>query len=106
MPFLVNLGMGGPGGGGFATRSLFKPLEKDFVVVSWDEPGTGQSYHAVPISKLTTQRFIDDAHALTLYLRDRFDQALGKPVRYGLPLLGMGYFISRNRFFMWVKVFN
>jgi pimeloyl-ACP methyl ester carboxylesterase len=73
-PILLNLGMGGPGGGGFATRSLFEPLEKDFVVVSWDEPGTGKSYNAVPISTLTTQRFVDDAYALTLYLRERFQQ--------------------------------
>lgn len=29
---------------------------------------------AVPAWVLTTQRFIDDAHALTLYLRDRFKQ--------------------------------
>ncbi len=73
-PILLHLGMGGPGGGGFATRSLFEPLEKDFVVVSWDEPGTGKSYNAVPISTLTTQRFVEDAHALTLYLRERFHQ--------------------------------
>jgi pimeloyl-ACP methyl ester carboxylesterase len=73
-PVLLNLGMGGPGGGGFATRSLFEPLEKDFVVVSWDEPGTGKSYRAVPFSDLTPQRFIEDAHALTLYLRERFHQ--------------------------------
>jgi pimeloyl-ACP methyl ester carboxylesterase len=73
-PILLNLGMGGPGGGGFATRSLFEPLEKDFVVVSWDEPGTGKSYNAAPISELTPQRFIDDAHELTLYLRQRFEQ--------------------------------
>jgi pimeloyl-ACP methyl ester carboxylesterase len=73
-PILLNLGMGGPGGGGFATRSLFEPLEKDFVVVSWDEPGTGKSYHAVPISTLTVDRFIDDAYTLTLYLRERFQQ--------------------------------
>ena len=73
-PILLNLGMGGPGGGGFATRSLFEPLEKDFVVVSWDEPGTGKSYSAVPISTLTPQRFVEDAHALTLYLRERFHQ--------------------------------
>ena len=71
-PVLLNLGMGGPGGGGFATRTLFEPLEKHFVVVSWDEPGTGKSYNAAPISSLTPQRFIDDAHALTLYLRERF----------------------------------
>jgi pimeloyl-ACP methyl ester carboxylesterase len=73
-PILLHLGMGGPGGGGFATRSFFEPLEKDFVVVSWDEPGTGKSYRAVPLDELTTQRFISDAHALTLYLRDRFKQ--------------------------------
>lgn len=73
-PVLLNLGMGGPGGGGFATRTLFEPLEEHFVVVSWDEPGTGKSYNAVPISSLTPQRFVDDAHALTQYLSERFHQ--------------------------------
>ena len=73
-PILLNLGMGGPGGGGFATRSLFEPLEEHFVVVSWDEPGTGKSYNALPVSTLTPQRFIEDGHALTLYLRERFHQ--------------------------------
>jgi len=73
-PILLNLGMGGPGGGGFATRTLFEPLEEHFVVVSWDEPGTGKSYNALPISSLTPQRFVEDAHALTLYLRERFHQ--------------------------------
>ena len=73
-PILLNLGMGGPGGGGFSTRSLFEPLEKDYVVVAWDEPGTGKSYNAVPISTLNKERFVDDAHALTLYLRERFHQ--------------------------------
>jgi pimeloyl-ACP methyl ester carboxylesterase len=73
-PILLHLGMGGPGGGGFATRSLFEPLEKDFVVVTWDEPGTGKSYHALPISTLTPDRFVEDAYALTLYLRERFHQ--------------------------------
>lgn len=73
-PIFLNLGMGGPGGGGFATRSLFTPLENDFVVVSWDEPGTGKSYNALPISTLTPERFVEDAHALILYLRDRFHQ--------------------------------
>jgi pimeloyl-ACP methyl ester carboxylesterase len=73
-PILLHLGMGGPGGGGFAIRSLFEPLEKDFVVVAWDEPGTGKSYTSVPIESLTLQRFVDDAYALTLYLRERFHQ--------------------------------
>lgn len=73
-PILLHLGMGGPGGGGFATRSLFEPLEKDFVVVAWDEPGTGKSYYALPISALTVNRFVDDAYALTMHLRERFHQ--------------------------------
>jgi pimeloyl-ACP methyl ester carboxylesterase len=73
-PVLLHLGMGGPGGGGFATRTLFEPLEDHFVVVSWDEPGTGKSYGAVPISSLTPQRFVEDAHALALLLRERFHQ--------------------------------
>jgi pimeloyl-ACP methyl ester carboxylesterase len=73
-PILLNLGMGGPGGGGFSTRSLFEPLEKDFLVVSWDEPGTGKAYNSVDISTLTPQRFVDDAYTLTLYLRQRFHQ--------------------------------
>jgi pimeloyl-ACP methyl ester carboxylesterase len=73
-PILLNLGMGGPGGGGFATRTLFEPLEEHYVVVSWDEPGTGKSYGSVPIPSLTPERFIEDAHALTLYLRERFHQ--------------------------------
>ena len=71
---LLNLGLGGRGGGGFATRTLFEPLEDHFVVVSWDEPGTGKSYNAVPIRTLTPQRFIADAHALTELLRARFHQ--------------------------------
>jgi pimeloyl-ACP methyl ester carboxylesterase len=73
-PILLNLGMGGPGGGGFATRSLYEPLEKDFLVVSWDEPGTGKAYHAMPISTLTVDRFVEDAYTLTMYLRERFHQ--------------------------------
>ena len=73
-PILLNLGMGGPGGGGFSTRSLYEPLEKDFLVASWDEPGTGKAYHAVPISTLTVDRFVEDAYTLTMYLRERFHQ--------------------------------
>ena len=73
-PVLLHLGMGGPGGGGFAVRTLFERLEDDFVVVAWDEPGTGKSYGAMPIEDLTSRRFIEDGHALTLLLRERFHQ--------------------------------
>jgi pimeloyl-ACP methyl ester carboxylesterase len=72
-PVLLNLGMGGPGGG-FATRSQFEPLERYFTVVSWDEPGTGKSIGAVPFDQLTKQRFVEDGRALTEWLRQRFGQ--------------------------------
>jgi pimeloyl-ACP methyl ester carboxylesterase len=73
-PVLLNLGMGGPGGGGFATRSQFEPLEQYFTVVSWDEPGTGKSIDAAPFDQLTKQRFVEDGRALTELLRHRFGQ--------------------------------
>ena len=73
-PVLLNLGMGGPGGGGFATRTQFEPLEQHFTVVSWDEPGTGKSIGAVPLNQLTKERFVQDGRALTELLQQRFGQ--------------------------------
>lgn len=66
---------GGPGGSELVmTRKYLGDLEEHFVVVNWDQPGTGKSYNAVPIDTLTPERYISDAHELTLYLRDRFYQ--------------------------------
>lgn len=74
-PVLLYLGIGGPGAGGFpASPMTLKPLEDHFVVVNWDQPGTGKSYDAVPISTLTVHRFVEDARALTDILRTRFHQ--------------------------------
>ena len=74
-PILLYLGIGGPGAGGFpATAMNLKPLEDHFVVVNWDQPGTGKSYNARPIASLTVQQFVDDAVALTDLLRERFHQ--------------------------------
>ena len=72
-PVLLFL-MGGPGAGGFPDQGFLAPLEEHFVVVNWDQPGTGKSYGAVPTKSLTPARFVADAHALTLYLRARFHQ--------------------------------
>ncbi len=64
---------GGPGGSELAMTRLHLPeLEQHFVVVNWDQPGTGKSYNAVPIADLTPQRYIEDGIALTEYLIDRF----------------------------------
>ncbi len=74
-PVLLYLGIGGPGAGGFpATATSLAPLEDHFVVVNWDQPGTGKSYNALPISTLTVERFVSDAHQLTQLLRARFHQ--------------------------------
>lgn len=73
-PVLLNLGMGGPGGGGFFNSAEFRPLEEHFTVVSWDEPGTGKSYDAVPFNELDKERYVADAVALTNLLRERFGQ--------------------------------
>lgn len=74
-PVLLYLGIGGPGAGGFPANVLtLKPLEEDFVVVNWDQPGTGKSYGAAPISSLTVDRFVSDAHELTELMSQRFNQ--------------------------------
>lgn len=74
-PVLLYLGIGGPGAGGMpANAMMFAELEKHFVVVNWDQPGTGKSYGAAPLQSLTVERFVADAHALTELLRTRFHQ--------------------------------
>ncbi len=74
-PVLLYLGIGGPGAGGFpASAMTLKPLEDHFVVVNWDQPGTGKSYGAAPIPTLTVEDFVSDAHELTQLLRERFHQ--------------------------------
>jgi pimeloyl-ACP methyl ester carboxylesterase len=66
---------GGPGGSQLAaTRTQLKELEDHFVVVNWDQPGSGKSYHSVPRKSLTPERYVSDAYELTQYLRKRFNQ--------------------------------
>jgi pimeloyl-ACP methyl ester carboxylesterase len=74
-PVLLYLGIGGPGAGGFPASALtLAPLEDHFVVVNWDQPGTGKSYGAVPISSLTVERVVADAYELTQLMRARFGE--------------------------------
>ncbi len=66
---------GGPGGSELVmTRRYLGALEEHFVIVNWDQPGTGKSYNAVPFDSLTPERYVADAYALTLNLRERFHQ--------------------------------
>ena len=68
---------GGPGGTGIGRiRNAGDALEQDFVVAVWDQRGTGKSYDELdPTSSLTVEQTVDDAIAVTDYLRERFDQS-------------------------------
>jgi pimeloyl-ACP methyl ester carboxylesterase len=72
-PVLLYLS-GGPGQSDIAfARALLEPLTQDFVVVVWDQRGSGKSYAALdPTSTYTLDALVGDTIALTDYLRDRF----------------------------------
>lgn len=66
---------GGPGGSQLtSTRLHLSELERDFVVVNWDQPGAGKSFRSVRIRDLTPERYVADGLALMEHLRARFDQ--------------------------------
>lgn len=67
---------GGPGGAEFgAMRNHGQALEADFVVVTFDQRGTGSSYDQIePTSTLTVQEAVNDVEGVTNYLRGRFGQ--------------------------------
>jgi len=66
---------GGPGGTQMAAvRYELAELEKHFVVVNWDQPGSGKSYYSEKTKNITAQTYIEDGHALTEYLKERFSQ--------------------------------
>lgn len=74
-PVLLHLA-GGPGGTDIGAMRADTGLESDFVVVTWDQRGTGKSYATSidPVDALTVDRVVDDTIEVTEYLRDRFGQ--------------------------------
>jgi hypothetical protein len=72
-PVLLYLS-GGPSQSDIAfARALLEPLTADFVVVAWDQRGSGKSYAALdPTATYTLDGLVGDTIALTDYLRDRF----------------------------------
>lgn len=73
-PILLFLA-GGPGGTQMAaTRYELSALEEDFVIVNWDQPGSGKSYNCMKRKDITVKTYIDDGIALTEYLRDKFSK--------------------------------
>jgi len=73
-PILLKL-HGGPGQAEIATVGLNRLLEKDFVVVEWDQRGSGKSARSIePKSGMNISQFVEDTHELTELLLKRFRQ--------------------------------
>lgn len=74
-PILLYLS-GGPGQSSLPwPRVLFDDLSRDFLLVGWDQRGTGKSYAALdPTETLTLDQTIADTVTVTNYLRERFDE--------------------------------
>ena len=74
-PVLLYLS-GGPGQSDLPyVRVIFDDLTRDFVVVGWDQRGTGKSYAALePVAGLTLEQAVNDTIELTDYLRQRFGE--------------------------------
>jgi proline iminopeptidase len=73
-PVLLHLA-GGPGGTDVGAMRLDTGLEQHFVVVTWDQRGTGKSYGALePLDTLSLESAITDTLGVTDHLRERFGQ--------------------------------
>lgn len=73
-PILLFLA-GGPGGSQLgAVRRNLAALEEEFVIVNWEQPGSGKSYHSIETKNLSVNNYVNDGIALTDYLRDRFNK--------------------------------
>jgi proline iminopeptidase len=74
-PVLLYLS-GGPGQSDLAySRILFDGLSREFVLVGWDQRGTGKSYPALdPTATMTLDRAVSDTVELARHLRDRFGE--------------------------------
>ena len=74
-PVLLHLA-GGPGGTDIGAMRDDVGLEQDFVVVTWEQRGTGKSYASSidPVEDLTLEQAVADTLAVTDHLRERFGQ--------------------------------
>jgi pimeloyl-ACP methyl ester carboxylesterase len=73
-PLLLKL-HGGPGQAEMATVRFNRLLEKDFIVVEWDQRGAGKSAQAIdPERAMNIAQLVEDTHDLTELLLKRFHQ--------------------------------
>jgi pimeloyl-ACP methyl ester carboxylesterase len=71
-PLLLKL-HGGPGQAEMATVRFNRLLEKDFIVVEWDQRGAGKSADAIdPEQAMNIAQFVEDTRELTELLLKRF----------------------------------
>jgi proline iminopeptidase len=72
-PVLLYL-VGGPGGSQLGhVRATMSDLEEDFVLVTWEQRGTGKSYAALdPAATHTLAQAVADTIEVTEHLRERF----------------------------------
>lgn len=75
LPLLLWL-HGGPGAGQIhIAHRFFRDLEREFLVVNWDQPGAGKSNPRNLDDKvLDFERYLEDAHGLTDWLKERFPE--------------------------------
>lgn len=66
----------GPGFPEMPFSHVNAPLEKEFVIVQWDQRGAGKSYSSsIPESSMTIEQFISDTHELAQLLLKRFGRS-------------------------------
>ncbi|MGG0719229.1 alpha/beta hydrolase [Robertmurraya massiliosenegalensis] len=65
---------GGPGNAQIGWAPKFQSnLERNFIVVNWDQRGSGLSYfEGIPEESMNINQFIQDAYELTIYLLNKF----------------------------------
>ncbi len=66
---------GGPGLAEMPFSWVNRALERDFVVVQWDQRGAGKSFDPrIPLPEMTVEHFLEDTLQLTRLLLHRFRQ--------------------------------
>lgn len=67
---------GGPGTSHLtANRRITGDLEREFLVVTWDQRGAGKSYRAIDdVDRMNIEQFVEDTRELSSHLLARFGQ--------------------------------
>lgn len=73
---IILLLSGGPGGTEMGRFLKFnKDLEKDFIVVNWEQRGSGKSYSAIENREdMNVDQYVSDINELTNYLKEKYNK--------------------------------